>query len=177
MIGKGQRIGWRDNKSERSQEALWSLIVTSFLGSKLASDAIYRFSLLLVLVHTVTGFSSMTLVFPLSAKTINSKSYFDYFPTLYHSHSSVIVSEYKALGNSAYLIIYRTESLHVHSCFRCTSLEKDETLLSTDFASESPKARWDVLKNNKSALFSLSCVMIKAVYFASLRSHPPHTSI
>ena len=68
MIGKGQRIGWRDNKSERSQEALWSLIVTSFLGSKLASDAIYWFSLLLVLVHTVKGFSSMTLVFPLSAK-------------------------------------------------------------------------------------------------------------
>ena len=103
IIGKGQRIGWRDNKSERSQEALWSLIVTSFLGSKLASDAIYWFSLLLVLVHTVKGFSSMTLVFPLSAKTINSKSYFDYFPTLYHSYSSVIVSEYKALGNSAYL--------------------------------------------------------------------------
>ena len=74
-------------------------------------------------------------------KTINSKSYFDYFPTLYHSYSSVIVSEYKALGNSAYLIIYRTESSHVRSCFRCTSLEKDETLLSTDFASESPKAR------------------------------------
>ena len=68
MIGKGQRIGWRDNKSERSQEALWSLIVTSFLGSKLASDAIYWFSLLLVLVHTVKGFSSMTLVFPLSAR-------------------------------------------------------------------------------------------------------------
>ena len=133
MIGKGQRIGWRDNKSERSQEALWSLIVTSFLGSKLASDAIYWFSLLLVLVHTVKGFSSMTLVFPLSAKTINSKSYFDYFPTLYHSFFSVIVSEYKALGNSAYLqcsratIVYITESLYVHSCFRCTSLEKDET--------------------------------------------------
>ena len=87
----------------------------------------YRFSLLLVLVHTVKGFSSMTLVFPLSAQTSNSKSYFDYFPTLYHSYSSVIVSEYKALGNSAYLIIHRTESSHVRSCFRCTSLEKDET--------------------------------------------------
>ena len=97
--------------------------------------------MLLVLVRTVKGFSSMTLVFPLSAKTSNSKSYFDYFPTLYHSYSSVIVSEYKALGNSAYLIIYRTESSHVRSCFRCTSLEKDETLLSTDFASESQKAR------------------------------------
>ena len=25
------------------------------------------------------------------------------------------------------MIIYRIESLYVHSCFRCTSLEKDET--------------------------------------------------
>ena len=41
--------------------------------------------------------------FPPLRKTINSKSCFDYFPTLYHSYSSVIVSEYKALGNSAYL--------------------------------------------------------------------------
>ena len=71
------------------------------------------------------------------------------------------------------MTIYRTESSHVHSCFRCTGLEKDETLLSTDFASESPKARWD----DKSVLFSLCCVLIKAVHFTSLRSQPHYISI
>ena len=92
--------------------------------------------MLLVLVRTVKGFSSMTPVSPSPQRpTIpNSISITSQlFATLYHSYSSVIVNEYKALGNSAYLqcsratIVYITESLYVHSCFRCTSLEKDET--------------------------------------------------
>lgn len=132
MIGKGQRIGWRDNKSERSQEALWSLIVTSFLGSKLASDAIYWFSLLLVLVHTVKGFSSMTLVFPLSARpsipnpiSITSQLFITAIPRLL----SVNIMRLETLHtfHIRVMIIHRTESSHVRSCFRCTSLEKDET--------------------------------------------------
>ena len=62
--------------------------------------------MLLVLVRTVKGFSSMTPVSPSPQRpTIpNSISITSQlFATLYHSYSSVIVNEYKALGNSAYL--------------------------------------------------------------------------
>ena len=158
-----------------------SRILTSFLGSNLGSDAIYRFSLLLVLVRTVKGFSSMTPVSPSPQRpTIpNSISITSQlFITAISRLLSVNLKRLETLHtfHIRVMIIYRTESSHVRSCFRCTSLEKDETLLSTDYASESPKARWDVLKNNES-LFSLSCVMIKAVHVTSLRSHPHHISI